>query len=620
MKSKFQLFLRIAWRKNGTGILLFVIFLFAAAILSASLLLETGNDGLDTLGPNYCILVSEINRTLGVFSFAAILIVIWGQMTLYFFRSRRIERSLCVCNIFGMKIRDLYLFSLTDWLICGVAAQIPGVLMGIGIAKFLSGRLYPSGSLPSLTAGETTAAVLPLSLLLSVLTFGGSLSAICAACEKKYVNLFLGRGEPERSRRGILIMGATVVLILLLVCLMFPDAWHINVMLLAICVILALLLFGLFRFFFFYCGSRRRNRRPLCSPRGISLRFLCSRGRRAAGLSAVISVGALLVCFAGNLIFHFDDILRQSYRENMGYTVCLRVSDWHERESIGAFLDLNGYRYTCLYSKLMDYRALDGCETVDGKFWVALIQKQTDENTHFAAPTQGFLAENYFSGQLGLTSGDYSDAPGHHLRFAGGLTDRQALSLVSYNILLNASDWKYDIDESYSCIYLMDISRAEEKRLQLLTKSLPLEMETASALVDALFETMHEYFAIVVLMFLMLVLVTSAFYFATIQSDLRQRRTEFLLYRIYGASRRTVKRLFCGEYLLIGFVSSFCVVFVVMVLLELLFSSFLGHHYPLSLPVLLLTMLLVNGFISLCCLTAGLTAGGDRQTELIRDV
>lgn len=618
MKSKLLLYLRIAWRKNGTGIILFTVSLLATAILSASLLLVAGNDALNAQGTQYGFLTAEINRTLGVFSFAAILIVIWGQMTLFFFRNRRIERSLGVCKIFGMNMQDLCLFSLTDWLVCGVTAQIPGILMGTGLAKLLADRLYPSASLPSLTVKEASAALLPLSLALSVLTFGGSLSAVCTVYDKKYGNLFLDRGEPERGQHSIVVMCTTVALLLPLVRLMFPDAWQINVMLLIICSLSALLLFALFRFFF-ACLARRRYRRPLCSPRGISLRFLCSRGRRAAGLSAVISVGALLICFAGNLIFHFDGILRESYRENMGYTVCLRVTDWHERENIAAFLDQNGYRYTCLYSKRMDYRALDGCEAIDGKFWVALIHRQTDDNTHFAAPAHEFLAENYFSTKLGLTSGACCDALGSQLRFAGRLTDRQALSLVNYNVLLRESDWNYGVDDSYSCVFLLDIRKGEEKRLRLLTEPLPCEMETASELVDALFETMRNYFGIVVLMFFMLVLVTTTFYFATIQSDLRQRKTEFLLYRIYGAPKRTVKHIFCGEYLLIGVISSFCVVSVMMLLFELLFSVFFGRHYPLSLPVLLLTTLLVNGFISLCCYTAGLASVRDGQTELIRD-
>lgn len=601
------------------NLLLFLIFLFAAAILSAAFFLRIGSAALDTWGPEYRLMVSEINRTLGIFSFAALLIVTWGGMTLFFFRNRKIACSLGICKIFGMKRQDLCLFAVTDWLILGITAGLSGSLAGFKLAEILTKRLFPDTNLLSFTPVQIAHVLFSVNLLLSVLTFGGSLSAFCAVYEKKYATLFLDREESENNHPGMGIFSITIFLLLLLAARLFPDAWQINNILLLICGLLAGILFCLFRFFFSFYSNCRRNRHPLRSPRDVSLCFLCSRNTRAAGLAAMISVGALLLCFAGNLIFNFSGILRESYRKNMGYTVCLRVTDWQKRTAIGQMLAENGYTYTCLYSKLMDYHELDSCETMNGKFWAAVIHEQTDNNPHFQTPRYGFLAEKFFSGQLGLKQGAFSDALGDHLQYIGELTDNQALSLISYNFLVNESDWKYDLDNSYSCVYLLDISKSEEERLRQLSDTLPCETETASELVDTLCQTMKTYFSIVILMFVMLLAITTAFYFTTIQSDLRQRETEFLLYRIYGASKQTVKGIFLGEYLWIGFIASFCVIFVEMLLFELFFYFFLRRHYPLSLPVLLITTLFVNGFIFLCCTAANLQVSHNRQTEIIRD-
>ena len=144
-------------------------------------------------------------------------------------------------------------------------------------------------------------------------------------------------------------------------------------------------------------------------------------------------------------------------------------------------------------------------------------------------------------------------------------------------------------------------------------------METASQLTDMIIELLSEYLSVVAVAGMMLILVTGAFFYSMVRSDLLSRKRELYLYQIYGASRRKAFWVVYLEYLLIAWIASFSVILVVMVLGDAVFSLMLNKHYPLSIPVVLITSFVSTLFVLICCMVAQLMNFMSTKMEIIRD-
>ena len=91
------------------------------------------------------------------------------------------------------------------------------------------------------------------------------------------------------------------------------------------------------------------------------------------------------------------------------------------------------------------------------------------------------------------------------------------------------------------------------------------------------------------------------------------------MYQIYGASRKKAFWVVYLEYLMIAWIASFSVILVTMVLGDVVFSLMLKKHYPLSIPVVLITSLVSTLFVLACCMIAQLMNFMSTKMEIIRD-
>ena len=250
---------------------------------------------------------------------------------------------------------------------------------------------------------------------------------------------------------------------------------------------------------------------------------------------------------------------------------------------------------------------------------MAVVGQRTDHNEHFHVSSGSFRAENYFVSRFQLQEGKGYDILGKHLIFENKLSDNQGLSLINYNVLVNEEDWRYVIDDTWSRVFLMDVTTKEEELLTRLLMDEPCSVETATQIVDELNKIMKDYLLVVSVVGVMITLVTGTFFYSMIQNDLLERTKELFLYQIYGASRKKAVRVIFMEYIWIAVTASFSVVFVVMALGELYFLYMLQRHYPLSIVVVVLTTVLVSGFVFLCCIIAEKITYKGRNIGLIRD-
>lgn len=386
-----------------------------------------------------------------------------------------------------------------------------------------------------------------------------------------------------------------------------------------VCLLLSLILFMVFHFFFGIFTKRKRRTQKIKKYKELSFCFLCSRNKRDAILSIVISAGTILLCLAANIVFNTGGLLRSAYQDNLGYTVLIRMDDFSQKDKVKNKLDELGFGYTFAYSKLTDYSELNHMNGEEGQFWTLVIDSCTDGNPHFSVPAGSFLAENYFSTRCGLLTGIKSDLFGSETSFLGNLEDNQYLSLVSYNFIINKEDWKPGIDDGWNAIFLTDVSLAQEKELESQLKVFSCHMESASAIIDELKELMSDYFDILILVTGMIILVTAAIFYSMISSDLANRKTETYLYRIFGASFTSAQKIIFYEYTLIALISSFAVSFTIMVCGELYFYFGLKKHFPLSIPVVAITTGVAVLFVFLCCQAAGYVNTRNTGLEVIRD-
>lgn len=635
--SKLTFFLKFYHTQKMRFILLVFIFAFAGTILSCTLLIHSNNEEyyqaqMKELADSHVMsenaieegrytIYDTMEKVLTVFSLCSILIVVWGCTSILFFQNMSMQKSHAMLRIFGMQKKDVFCRAWVEGVSFGILGGIIGDVGGYFLFRHLSKKLCNIDTQIDLFSMEMLKVLLAVIAFLVLISFFGSFISGLVIYEKPIAVMLYGR-KAEKSKNKVTyrfyVVLEFVLLYLLASVLFYQNRGYINIILI-ICGIVLLLLFAVF-YLMFKTQTRRRysEKKELDKISGLSYRFLCTRNRRDALLAATISVGAIIICFVLNIIFNSSGILRDSYRDNLGYSTMVQMDGISRNEKIQDILDKNGYFYTKGYSKWMNYSELNGI-SVDDSFSALVVESQTDNNKHFRVLEGSFSAENKFVSLCNLELGAMSDIFGKDLLYAENIKDNQWLSLLSYNIKINRKDWNLELDDTWSTIFLLDLSQSAEKELISLLKNEPCSVETASQLTDMIIGLFSEYLSVVVVVGVMLIMVTGAFFYSMVRSDLFARKKELYLYQIYGASRRKAFWVVYLEYLMIAWIASFSVILVTMVLGDAVFSLMLEKHYPLSVPVVLITSFVSTLFVLICCMIAQLMNFMGTKMEIIRD-
>ena len=635
--NKLTFFLKFYRTQKMRFFLLVFIFAFAGAILSCTLLIHSNNKEYyqaqmkkleadqimseNALEQGEITIFDTMEKVLTVFSLCSILIVIWGCTSILFFQNISMQKSHAMLRIFGMQKRDVFYRACVEGVSFGILGGMIGDAGGYFLFRHLSKKLCNIDVQVNIFSIEMLKVFLVVVVFLVLISFFGSFISGLVIYEKPIVVMLYGRkaekGKEKTTYRFFACL-EFVLLYLLASILFYQNRNYINIILL-ICSIVLFLLFAVFYLMFKRQTKRRYSeKKKLNKISGISYRFLCTRNRRDALLAATISVGAIIICFVLNIIFNSSGILRDSYRDNLGYSTMVQMDGISGNERIRDLLDEKGYFYTMGYSKWMNYSELKGI-TVDDSFSALVLESQTDGNKNFKVLEGSFAAENKFVALCNLELGTMSGIFGKDLLYVENIKDNQWLSLISYNIKINRKDWNLELDGTWSTIFLLDLSQSAEKDLISLLKDEPCSVETASQLTDMVIELFSEYLSVVAVVGVMLILVTGAFFYSMVRSDLLARKKELYLYQIYGASRRKAFWVVYLEYLMIAWIASFSVILVTMVLGDAVFSFLLKKHYPLSVPVVLVTSFVSTLFVLICCMAAQLMNFMGTKMEIIRD-
>ncbi len=635
--NKLTFFLKFYRTQKMRFFLLVFIFAFAGAILSCTLLIHSNNKEYyqaqmkkleadqimseNALEQGEITIFDTMEKVLTVFSLCSILIVIWGCTSILFFQNISMQKSHAMLRIFGMQKRDVFYRACMEGVSFGILGGMIGDAGGYFLFRHLSKKLCNIDVQVNIFSIEMLKVFLVVVVFLVLISFCFFFISGLVIYEKPIVVMLYGRkaekGKEKTTYRFFACL-EFVLLYLLASILFYQNRNYINIILL-ICSIVLFLLFAVFYLMFKRQTKRRYSeKKKLNKISGISYRFLCTRNRRDALLAATISVGAIIICFVLNIIFNSSGILRDSYRDNLGYSTMVQMDGISGNERIRDLLDEKGYFYTMGYSKWMNYSELKGI-TVDDSFSALVLELQTDGNKNFKVLEGSFAAENKFVALCNLELGTMSGIFGKDLLYVENIKDNQWLSLISYNIKINRKDWNLELDDTWSTIFLLDLSQSAEKDLISLLKDEPCSVETASQLTDTVIELFSEYLSVVAVVGVMLILVTGAFFYSMVRSDLLARKKELYLYQIYGASRRKAFWVVYLEYLMIAWIASFSVILVTMVLGDAVFSLMLKKHYPLSVPVVLVTSFVSTLFVLICCMAAQLMNFMGTKMEIIRD-
>lgn len=647
--NKLSLFYKLYRRKSAENFVLFLLFSILAAAVSMVLLVQKNNAGLlrsqmtrTEFGydvEHFSRIYGSAENTLGLIAIAAVSIGAIGGLCLIGFRNQSAEKSIVMMKLFGMQKKDLAVKALLDAGIYACLSSCAGFCLGYLLFLHFSRRILEvevSWTLVSLRSMalfslQSAAAFLETFGLIAFLIFLGNLYMDLRLTERPIAQILYGRkGEGGKQKDGKrkggnkkrcgYILAAEILGILLYSLLVF----HVNAGYLFAAGVsaffLAVSLFSVFHLFFGTFTKRRRKNRKISNARDLGFCFLCSRNKRDALLSIVISTGTIILCLGANVIFNMNGLLRSAFQDNLGYTALIRVDDFGRKDLIKDRLDENGVTYTYIYSKLMDYSQLNHMGSEEGKFWALVIDSQTDGNRHFFVPENTFYTENYFASRCGIRKGQKTDLFGKSLVCLGELKgNNQYLSFVNYNFLINMEDWEFGVDDTWNAMFLINTSLLEEKKIENLLMGLPCHMRSPAELIEEIREMLSDYLDILALVTGMIVLVTVAVFYTVIRSDLTQRRTEMYLYRVFGASFAKAQKVIFYEYTLIALVSSLAVSLAVMVCGELYFYLGLQKHFPLSIPITAVTTALAVLFIFLCCQAAGHANARNTGLEVIRD-
>ena len=681
--NKISLFLKLYRNKKAENAILLILYSMLSAVIGMVLLVQENNSillqnqlihaGLWETGLESAFQGTE--NILGLIAVLALSVGTVGGVNLISFRNSSSRKSQVIMRIFGMEERDLILKALIDMVLFGIIPSFSGFGIGYCIFVRFTKKILQADIAFHALSGGTLQILAETFLFTAIIIFGGNLFCDMQIMDRPICETLYERQGKSRKKKACRILALTI----LFISAYAVQILHVSESVLKVCVYVVLLLFGIlfgsFVLFFGVFTKRARRNKKICRISDISFCFLCSRNKRDALLAVVISVGTILLCIMANIRFNISGMLRSAYRDNMGYSMLLRVDSFDEKDRIREKLDEMGIRYTYAFSKLCEYvdlnysyfgssssdvtgiqNSLDGNDTDSdslpsgssgqerelegGKnkptgtlFWALVIERQTDGNAHFYVPEGGFYSDNYFAFQCGLSPGMRTGLLGRETGYLGASQDHQYLSLVNYNVIINREDWKLGIDETWSPIFLIDASEAEEKRiLEKMVKNQTnreneinqksqtnCHIESAAVLIGELTQILSDYISLILLTVSMIAVVTAAIFYTVIRTDLQSRRTEMYLYKIFGAAERQAQEIIFREYVMISLIASGAVSFTIMLCGELYFYLGLKKHFPLSVPVILMTtgaaVLMVMG----CCRLTGYLNRKNAKMEVIRD-
>lgn len=650
--DKIKLFIRLYYRQKVKFLIMVAIFALTGVTISCSLFIRDNNakfydaqlkaleesslpeedkeeiksmrekaaDGEESF------VTDSIENILSVFAFISILIGIWGCTSLLFFQDISMQKSFAMLRVAGIQRKDLFYRALADGMFYGILGGMAGSIGGFFLFRYLSDKLCKIDTYFSLFSASTLEILILIIIMLFVIAFFGSLVSGLYLYEKPIVLVLYGRNAKKQKTFYGKTALVGIALIYVLVCVVFRKVVvYINILLI-ICTIVVLLLAGMFYLVFKgYASKRFKKEKALKSIYGISRCFLCTRNKRDAFLAATVSAGAIIICFVLNIEFNFSGILRDSYRDRQGYSTVVSLQGLGALGETEKILNDNGYKYTLLYSKWVEYSELNGVPVNEKEdkysgFYAAVMSHQTDNNVNFQVQEGEFMAENYFVYRCSLELGEEYGIFGGNAVYSQNIKGSQTyMALVVYNVLVRQEDWHLGINDTWSPLFLLDLSKADEEGLKELLEGTQCRVETASQLTDELNKLMSDYISVILVAGFMLVLVTAAFFYSMVQSDLIARKKELYLYQMSGASRKKAFWVVYLEYLMIAWISSFSVVCVTMVIGSSFFRILLKRHYPLSVPVVLITSLVSSLFVLFCCFAAQWINSARTKTEIIRD-
>lgn len=614
---------------------LVLIFAFAAAILSCSLLVYRNNDAyvrerIQVWSEENVLAEGDIQkagdvfalmeRVMTIFAFGSVLIAVWGCTSILFFQNISMQKSHAMLRIFGMQKKDIFIRAWVEGIIFGLFGSVFGIAGGYGLFVHLSRRLCDVEASIPIFSLELLQVLWAVMVVFVLIAFFGSYISGLYVYESSITAMLYGREGGKRKKTcsfyGIL---ESALLYALLTALFFRNRAYVNWML-VLCGATLLLLFAAFYIVFRWMKKQRsKGKKALEKISGISLRFLYARSRRDAVLADTVSVGAVMICIALNILFGFSGVLRGAFSKNGGYTTVVTVPGIDGGGIVGDILDKNGYLYTMGYYKATGYSELgisipkDATDGVE----ILLIEKQTDDNKNFQVEKGCFAAEGYSIYRCDLKMREDSDVFGKRLTYNKHID--LTGTMLNYGIVMNREDWVLGFDNTWDTIYLIDLDKEGELRLQELLKGEICEINTASSIVDELIKLLSDYWSVVVSTGAMLILVTGTFFYSMVRSDLLARKKEMYLYQIYGASRKKAFQVVYLEYVMIAWISSFCVLLICAIIGGTLYKIILASNYPLSAPAVLITVTAVTLFVLACCYIAQWINFIDEKMEIIRD-
>lgn len=645
---KLAFFLQFYRTQKLKFLILVCIFAFAGAILSCSLLVQSNNkayaraqarvwEGNESISEEFredmereldddeLSVFSLMGRVMAVFALGGILVVAWGCTSILMFQNNAMQKTHAMLKIFGMGKRDIFIRALVEGISFGLLGGILGDAGGYYLFSHLSRKLCNIDAFVPLFSGEMLKILLLVASILTVIAFFGSLISGLSIYEMPIIFLLYAR-KGEKGKKTNRIYGVLeFILLYVMVSVLFRKNWKdINVMLFA-CGVILLLLLAIFYIFFHEQGKKRNHGiKVLEKISGISYRFLCSRHKRDAMLAATVSVGAILICVAANFIFDFRVSLRAAHSKNEGFSTVVEAPGFQEQGLIQEILEKNGYRYSKCYRKEIRYADIgipheEGADQYDS-FYALVLDGQTDDNKEFQIPEGCFASENYFSYRCDLELREESDIFGKDLKFYKRTNQKaMRMGILSYSFKVNRSDFGWGLDDTWDTVWILDIDRASEEKLESLMEGQRCMVMTTTDFVNELVELLSDYLSIVAVVGVMLVLVTGTFFYSMVRSDLLSRKKEMFLYRVYGASRRKAFWVIFLEYLMIAWIAAFCVIAASALLGGAVYGYLLGTYYPLSLPVVGVTSLAVTGFVLGCCYIAQWINFMGGKMEMIRD-
>lgn len=615
---------------------LVLIFAFAAAILSCSLLVYRNNDAyakarIQVWSEENALVEGDIQtaedmfdlmeRVMTIFAFGSVLIAVWGCTSILFFQNISMQKSHAMLRVFGMRKKDIFIRAWVEGTAFGLLGSIPGIAGGYGLFIHLSRKVCDMETSIPMFSVELLQVLGIVMIVFTLIAFFGSFISGLFIYESSIVAMLYGREAGKRKKTyplyGILEFALLYALVLLL---FFRNRAYVNWML-VICGVMLLLLSAAFYIVFRWMRRQRdKGKKVLEKISGISFRFLYTRSRRDAILAATVSVGAIIICIALNIMFDFTGVLRGAFSKNGGYTTVVTVPGVDQGAKMGEILDKNGYLYTMGYYKSTGYSKLgiripeDATDGVD----ILLVEKQTDGNKNFQVEKGCFAAEGYSIYRCDLKMREDSDVFGKRLTYNKHI-DLTGIYLLNYGIIMNREDWVMGFDNTWDTVYMIDLDKEGEQELKELLEGERCEINTAGAIVDELVKLLSDYWSIVAATGAMLVLVTGTFFYSMVRSDLLARKKEMYLYQIYGASRKKAFRVVYLEYVMIAWIASFCVLLVCAAVGGTLYKIILASNYPLSAPTVLLTVTAVTLFVLACCYAAQWMNFRSTKLEIIRD-